>query len=148
MCRPVVSYFVALKRTLRALPYGILMGCLWGSLAFCVLWIGQNPSSWRHWILAPFGSLLISPFAMAFAALPALLVGVPVYSCLARAGWARKWSAAVLGAAAAALVGTPFGWPAAALCSFYGACIAYFLHLAYQAGANIPLKPKPLQGSA
>ena len=143
-----MSYVVALKRTMRALPYGVVMGCLMGSLAFCILWIGEHPSSWRHWILAPFGSLLISPFAMAFAALPALLVGAPAYSCLAQSGWARRWSAALLGAAAAALVGSPFGWPAAALCSFYGTCIAYFLHLAYQSGANNSFKPKPLRGSA
>lgn len=98
--------------------------------------------------MAPFGSLLISPFAMAIAALPALFVGGPAYSCLAHAGWARRWSAALLGAAAAALVGSPFGGPAAVLCSFYGANIAYFLHLAYQAGADNSLKPKPLRDPA
>ena len=142
-----MSYFVTLKRTLHALPYGVLMGCLLGSLAFYVMWIGENPSSWRHWVLGPFGSLLISPFAMAFAVLPALVLGAPAYACLAQSGWARTWSAALLGAAAAALAGSPFGWPVAALCSLYGACIAYFLHRAYQAGAANSPAPKPFRES-
>lgn len=131
-----MSYIATLKRTLRALPFGILVGCLWGSLAFSAAWIGENPSSWRHWVLAPFGSLLVAPFAMAFAALPALVVGVPAYSCLAQLGWARWWSAGLLGAVAAALVGSPFGLGAAAFCGFYGGCIAYFSHLAYRAGGE------------
>ena len=131
-----MSYPALLWRTLRALPFGILMGCLCGSLSFSVTWIADDPSSWLHWLLAPFGALLLAPFAMLFAAPPALVIGVPAYALLARLGWARAWSAGLLGAVVAALIGSPLGWGGSAYCGFYGACIAYFLHRACQAGVR------------
>ncbi|WP_188450317.1 hypothetical protein [Arenimonas maotaiensis] len=102
--------------------------------------MNEFPSSLLDWALIPFTYLLVAFSAMAFALIPALVIGVPAYSCLAVLGWARWWSATMLGAITAALVGSPLGSDAAMFCSIYGVCIAFFLHRAYQAGANNSFK--------
>ena len=143
-----MSYPAALKAAFKAYPFGLFVGCLVGTLGFTLLSLLERPAAWHQWLAAPVGAVLIALFAIGFAAVPSLVLGVPAYAWLLHSGRATRGAAAALGLLAGAAAGAWGGWPAALVTSGYGACIGYFTHEAWRADSNNSSKPTPLRGAA
>jgi hypothetical protein len=83
----------------------------------------------------------------AFGFLPVLFYGVPVYLYLLRHGWAKWWSALLVGMLPG-VAALPMELSLGSYALAAGSAVSLLTHATIARGANNSFKPNPLRGSA